>query len=404
MIPPKQPLNERLRGLLTAQRPLAPQDVTAGPSGPGTAAGVFPGLLRAAGEVALGAVPGVGQAMDVRDFEQARREGSPVGMALAAAGGVPVAGDVVKQLGKAGRKIADWRWRPFRQVAEEVNLSALPAHVEDFGAFMQEQASRASRGQMGPRDMLKANAITQASIQRTARDADALRSAGMTLPSNVSGAVRPEGAMAEWLLTPSGQRYLNQAERGVVDRDVIEEIVSQFKPFGKDNTLRNSLIENVEIGKMGPQMNQVVASAAKGDRAGARRQMAGVVQNVRGVADAKQGFLGSLLGYGIDPTFDARQIRLHTGAGGDEAKKFISRKGGGAAAVARLADRQRRMDISLPSEMKPFDQHLWHHAVWDKVGNQVTTHSDLMKAMRLAGLAAMFTGGAAMNRRDEDQR
>jgi hypothetical protein len=104
MIPPKKPLNERLRGLFTAQRPLAPQDVTAGPSGPGAAAGVFPGLLQAAGEVALGAVPGVGQAMDVRDFEQARREGSPLGMALAAAGGVPVAGDVVKQIGKAGRK------------------------------------------------------------------------------------------------------------------------------------------------------------------------------------------------------------------------------------------------------------------------------------------------------------
>jgi hypothetical protein len=96
MIPPKKPTNERLRGLFTAQRPLAPQDVTAGPSGPGTAAGVFPGLLQAAGEVALGAVPGVGQAMDVRDFEQARREGSPVGMGLATLGLVPVVGDVGK--------------------------------------------------------------------------------------------------------------------------------------------------------------------------------------------------------------------------------------------------------------------------------------------------------------------
>jgi hypothetical protein len=372
----------------------APRDVTQGPSGSSPAAGSFasmresaPYMAQTVGRQALDFTP-AGTPLAVKDGVQDARQGNWGSAGWNVASALPVAGPLGKLAKKAG-KIADWKWRPFKDVAEEVSIDALPKHVEDFGAFMQEQASRASRNELGPRDMLKANAITQASIQRTGRDADALRAAGMVLPDDVTGMVRPEGAMAEWLMTPAGRRYLDQAERGVIDRDAIEEIVSQFKSFGKDNSLRKSLVDNVEIGKMGPEMNTVVNQAVRGNRGDARQQMAGVIENVSGVADAKQGFLGSMLGYGIDPTFDARQIRLHTGAGGDEAKKFISRKGGGAAAVARLADRQRRMGISVPNDLKPFDQHLMHHAVWDKVGNQKTTHADLIKAMRLAGLGAV---------------
>jgi hypothetical protein len=382
-------MNPELMELLM-RRIGAPSDVTRGPEGHGAAAG-GPSDIARMGKFGANFLPVIGDGMALNDARQDAGEGRWGSAAFNAATALPLvgtAGKMAKEAKKAG-KIADWRWRPFKEVADEVGIDALPKHVEDFGAFMQEQAGRASRNELGPRDMLKANAITQASIQRTGRDASALRAAGMSLPDEVTGLVRPEGAMAEWLMTPAGKRYLDQAERGVIDRDAIEEIVSQFKSFGKDNSLRNSLVANVEIGKMGPDMNSIVNNAVRGSRGEARQQMAGVIKNVSGVADAKQGFLGSMLGYGIDPTLDARQIRLHTGAGGDEAKKFISRKGGGAAAVARLADRQRRMGIAVPNDLKPFDQHLMHHAVWDKVGNQQTTHADLIKAMRLAGLGVV---------------
>ena len=111
MVPPKRPLDDRLRALFAGNRPVAPRDVTAGPSGTTPAAGSLPGLWQGVrsnpvSEMALGMLPGVGQAMDVQDFAAAQREGSPLGMALAAAGAVPVAGDVVKGLAKGGRKVA----------------------------------------------------------------------------------------------------------------------------------------------------------------------------------------------------------------------------------------------------------------------------------------------------------
>ena len=40
-------------------------------------------------DIALGMTPGLGTAMAGRDFERARREGSPFGMGLAALGVVP---------------------------------------------------------------------------------------------------------------------------------------------------------------------------------------------------------------------------------------------------------------------------------------------------------------------------
>ena len=32
--------------------------------------------------------------------------------------------------------------------------------------------------------------------------------------------------------------------------------------------------------------------------------------------------------------------------------------------------------------LEPFRQHLTHHAIWDKAGNEETTHDDVMRAMR----------------------
>jgi hypothetical protein len=53
-----------------------------------------------AADIALGFVPGVGTAMGARDFERARRDGDGLGMALGAAGMLPVVGGL---LGKSAR-------------------------------------------------------------------------------------------------------------------------------------------------------------------------------------------------------------------------------------------------------------------------------------------------------------
>jgi hypothetical protein len=109
-------------------------------------------------------------------------------------------------------------------------------------------------------------------------------------------------------------------------------------------------------------------------------------QNIRGVGPSKSGFLASLMGRGDQPTLDARQIILHTGRPTSEAAKYIAKKGGAGSveAVNRLAARQNAMDLSLPDRLRPYYQHLAHHTVWDKAGDDETTHEDVVRAMHHA--------------------
>lgn len=308
--------------------------------------------------------------------------------------------------------IEDWQWRPNEDVMRDLNLREIPEHVQDFGQFMRDQAERAGGGDMGIRDLQKAFAITRASIQRRALPADRIRDAGLSLP-DVDGLIRPEGAMAEWLGTPMGQRYLDAAGRGVVDEEAIANAMQVMRPFGKHNDLGDAL----RYGALELPGREVEASAAISNLyrdPAAIDQWRDFGKSLRGIGPSKQGFVGSLLGAGADPTLDARQIILHTGRPTSESGRYIARRGGlgGDQAVGRLALRQKEMELSLPEELRPFYQHLAHHAVWDRAGNEITTHADVMRAMRNYGIipgaiaagTALSDGESPASLEDLDQK
>lgn len=290
---------------------------------------------------------------------------------------------------------ADWQWSPMSDVYEKLEgLSVIPEHVLDFGRFMADQAGRAASGGLSARDLIKAFTVTRASIQRQAVDAEKLRRAGLRLPADVSGKVRPEGAFGEWLGTPAGQAYLEAAQYGRLSPNAIGDAVAQMKPFGKQNDLRNAL-EWAALNLPGRQSQVSDLVAAGREMASSPDEWRKFTKDVKGIGPSKSGFLASLLGRGDQPTLDARQIILNTGRPTKEASKFIARRGGlgGVEGVERLSARQSALDLALPEELRPYYQHLAHHSIWDKAGDEVTTHSDVVKAMR------EFAVGGAVKRK-----
>lgn len=279
---------------------------------------------------------------------------------------------------------ADWQWSPMAEVYEKLGgLSAIPEHVVEFGRFMADQAGRAASGGLSARDLIKAFTVTRSSIQRRAAEADLLRKAGLKLPEGVSGKVRPEGAFSEWLGTPAGQAYLDAAQRGRVDERAVADAVSGMRPFGKHNDLQEALqwaAQNLP-GREG-RVSDLVAAAR--EMASAPDEWRVFTKDIRGVGPSKSGFLASLIGRGDQPTLDARQIILNTGKPTREASPYLARKGGkgGVEGVERLSARQKALDLALPPELQPYYQHLAHHAIWDKAGDEVTSHGDVVKAMR----------------------
>lgn len=300
---------------------------------------------------------------------------------------------VEKYADPASKHISDWNWRPLEDVQNELGLTEIPSHVHEFGKFMDRTAERAGREGLTPRDLLKAYTITRASIQRRATPAENLHKSGLALPPDVTGMVRPEGAFGHWLHTPAGQSYLDAAQRGQVHEPAVQDAMQRMMPFGKHNDLADAL----RWGATNLPANAAAVShlvAAGRERASSPQEWRNFIGNIRGIGPSKAGFVASLMGRGDQPTLDARQIILHTGRPSKEASSHIARKGGqgGEEAVDRLAARQKAMNLTTLAGMEPYYQHLAHHAVWDKAGNEMTTHQDVMDAMQHAA-----TGGTILN-------
>jgi len=297
----------------------------------------------------------------------------------------------------------NWNWRSLQDVHDELgNISEIPSHVAKFGQFMDETANKASTKGLTPRDLIKAYTITRASIQRKSRPVDLVRKAGLLLPEATEKMIRPEGAFGEWLHTPHGQAYLNAAEKGEIDLEAIRNAVQIMAPFGKHTTdVPDALIWAAKnLPGREDDISRLVASAQQGESPPSEWRSA--VKDVRGIGPAKAGFFASLMGRGDQPTLDARQIILNTGQPSKEAQGYISKKGGkgGIEAVDRLSARQSAMNLSAPSDVSPYYQHLAHHTIWDKASNEETAHEDLMHAMRHAadgGRIGYSGGGDAEN-------
>jgi len=299
--------------------------------------------------------------------------------------------DIVnKALGKVARykdpqnpKMDDWKWRPLKDVhAELEGLPEIPSHVEKFGAFMDETANRAVKQGLTPRDLIKAYAITRASIQRRQKSADSVRENGLMLPPSTAKMIRPEGAMGEWLHSPMGQRYLDAAERGQVDEEAVAHAQRVMSPFGL-KTEASALPWAAQV--LGPHYKQVGDMVARGlmGKSPTAEWQDFSKKNLHGIGVAKAGFIASLLGRGDMPTFDARQVKLQTGIQKTKEATPMTNKGG-FGVIDRLAARQAAMNPKMDPGLEPYRQHLTHHAIWDKAENATTTHDDVMNAMRNA--------------------
>jgi len=274
-------------------------------------------------------------------------------------------------------KISDWKWRKMKDVRKDMPITEVPDYIQKgYGKFMNEQHKRAQAGELSPRDLLKAFTITQSSIGRGGLPHSTATKTGMKLP-NTGGEVRPEGAFAEWLGSPMGQKYLDMAEHGEIDPRVLKDIQQKFAPFGKQNQLSDQMIYAAEkMPGMAKSINEAILGSTEDYRNWA--------EQMKGIAGAKSGFVGSMIGRGDLPTLDARQLNLHTLPANVGIGSIMNRgKGKGAReAVDRLIARQKAMNLKIDPELAKHYQHLAHHAVWDKVGDNKTTHDDIIKAMR----------------------
>lgn len=280
----------------------------------------------------------------------------------------------------------------------------LPSFIKPYAAYMRERAGK----RPSTRDVLKAYIITRASVQRTAR---AKATVCKAFPEYANPgvkdfvareSVRPEDLMALMLQLPTGQKFLNAAERGSYDREAATRLLEAMRCFGlifpkydeEGNVVKSNrgflakdlLRATATVRELAPEIARLTSPDVPAETAYKFFR-----KNVFGINAAKTGFLLSLLGRGDIPTFDARELTIWRRPGEARGPEWPD--------VANLSERFDDLDIRIAPEDRRNRKHLIHHMLWDgwgeakkdkKTGRTVarsteTTHEELIRAMRLAG-------------------
>ncbi len=287
-------------------------------------------------------------------------------------------------------------WTPLETVSEKIgNLNKISKNAANYGDFMNSMAHKASTQGLSPRDLIKAYLMTISSQGRAAVTPHTILKNWPEYPGPTHENIRPEGAMGEWLSSPIGKRYLDNAEQGKIDQGAIDHALNAFKGFGKVNDAEGTALPWA-VHSLAPHtkiVSDMIAASLKGKHP-AEDWRNWVKENVNGVGFAKAGFWGSMLGRGDQGVPDARQLVLNTPNKSQEATNLIGVGESRPAnlrekeAMQRLMDRQRALSFAIPKELAPHYHALAHHTIWDAAEGTDTTHQDVINAMQHAA-----TGG-----------
>jgi len=281
----------------------------------------------------------------------------------------------------------------------ELGIKDLPEEVQHFGQFMLRQ----SKKDLTALDVVKAYTITRSSVQRQAVKRETL---SKNWPNNPwrgeppDTLVRPEDIFAALLMSPTGERYLRAAKRGKFDAEAAN-VLARKLGGGMGNTFFLDLQFGAKLGTIFPEIEQTLRRGSKADWYNL------TAKGVSGISAAKAGFWASFLGRGDLPTFDARELnywvtnvtkpkqveapatRVRNGVTEwsvwSKKKKDFVWVGGSTIVeptfklVQELGSRFRQMEVRVEPELRPFYEHLVHHAVWDKLGGVYDANQQLFK-------------------------
>ena len=299
-------------------------------------------------------------------------------------------------------------------------LGEYPDYLNSVADYILSQHQKLVEGRVSPRDVAKAYLLTLAS-QRSDAISPAIIQAktGFVVPARFidqNGRVRPEEAVAAWLLSPNGKKALDSIEQGNVDADLWEEGLKVRDSFGANaprslaftdrEYLRNVKGTMQMVKRGGDNLKELLdvtdrINAAKGDSA----QLDAALAGLNGIGAGKTGFVKHFLGLGDSPTIDAVEINTWlTGQGSTKgvdseaallAREFAGKMSDpllGAAFVSRVSNRfnQLRLKSKIPSQYRDSRvfQHLMHHWLWDRAKGIETTHAGLYEAMQRAAQAS----------------
>ena len=196
-----------------------------------------------------------------------------------------------------------------------------------------------------------------------------------------SPGIRPEGMAAFLLTTRNGRRFLEEVNKGKLYTPFVNDFIEGMKPFGNHEMKVKWLFGE------GSPVTQLQSIVDKMHEATSDTEFFEAAKMLRGIGESKAGFISQFLGVASRGVVDIRQANLWarglfdpdtTGIGPKEIAREVQNNGEISGEILRriglVAER-----MGLPKE----DAYIAHHAIWDAVNGQKTSHDGLYAVMTM---------------------
>jgi hypothetical protein len=204
--------------------------------------------------------------------------------------------------------------------------------------------------------------------------------------------IRTEGAMAFLLTTDEGKRFLKNVESGKIDTKDRTFISTAMKPFGMFG-VGESKFENI-FGKPSEkqinltninEFNSLLKGGVKNES-----ELFDAVVKLKGISQAKVGFVSNFLGVGTRGVIDAREIQGWLRGSVFQGKRTVQE-----AEIEKQLTKSNKSLSDLQQEILKrmrivgeafgvnplLAEYIGHHMIWDAVAKEKTTHDGLYLAM-----------------------
>jgi len=273
-----------------------------------------------------------------------------------------------------------------------------PTYLGDVMNHILDMGEKLRSGNVGPKDLAKAYMMAVSSIRSGDLGIDKFENAigqkvDEVFVEKERGKIRTEGAMAYLLTTPQGQRMLNNISNGKIDAKDRAFISQAMKPFGMFGE-GESKFDNLFGAPSNKQINLTnineFADMLKGGVKN-EQELFNAIANLKGISQAKVGFVSNFLGIGTRGVIDAREIQ-----GWMRGVVFQGERTEKEAALEKELLKSNKNLTPLQKEIlrrmrvvgdafnvEPIiSEYIGHHMIWDAVKNERTTHDGLYLAMK----------------------
>lgn len=273
-----------------------------------------------------------------------------------------------------------------------------PTYLGDVMNHILDMGEKLRSGNVGPKDLAKAYMMAVSSIQSKDQPIRNFENAigekvDEVFVEKERGTIRPEGAMAYLLTTPEGKRMLENINRGKIDAKDRAFIANSMRPFGMFGE-GQSKFDNLFGAPDDKQINLTnineFADILKGGVKDEQKFFNDITK-LKGISQAKVGFVTNFLGIGTRGVIDTREIKgwLRGVAFMDDfteseavMNKQLTKSLKNLTPLQKEILRRMRVVGDAFGIDPIISEYIGHHMIWDAVKDERTTHDGLYLAMK----------------------